>query len=94
MARRNYTREIMAELRDNRIAVVEYLGRLETVRLAPRSKTDPSPWTDGTYRYSGREVHTVRPCGQKMINISSGNYVHCTRPTGHSHACHSATNKH
>jgi hypothetical protein len=87
MSRRNYTREILAAMCDNRVAVVSYLGRIEAVRLEPRSKTDPTPWTDGTFRYSGREVHTVPSCGEKMLHLSSGRFVNCTRPTGHSNAC-------
>lgn len=93
MARRNYTREILKQVRDNRIPVVSYLGRIEVVRLKPRTKTDPAPWTDGTFRYTGREVHTVVPCGMWMLNICTGRYVQCTRPTGHSHACHHASAK-
>lgn len=87
MARRNYTREILAELRDDRIAVHTAGGVTQTVTYSPRSKTDPLPFTDGQYRYNGREVHTVERCGQKMLNLSGGNFVHCTKPAGHTKAC-------
>jgi hypothetical protein len=59
MKRRHYTREIQAELaRGGRVAV-NSVGPMTVVRYEPRSKRDPQPWTNGTFRYSGREVHTV-----------------------------------
>jgi hypothetical protein len=90
MSRRNYTREIKAELRDGRIAVTTLGGFVRAVEHAPRSKSDPQPWTDGTFRYTGREVHTVHPCGKRMLSpVGWGTFVHCAKPTGHDKACSS-----
>lgn len=87
MKKRNYTREIMSELRDAGRIAVRSVGSPEPVRYAPRSQRDPMPWTDGAFRYTGREVHTVRACGKTLLNISAGRVVLCGKPTGHDKAC-------
>lgn len=58
MKRRNYTREILAQVKAGRVAV-NSLGPERPVTYSPRSKSDPKPWDNGTFRYSGRYVHTV-----------------------------------
>lgn len=85
--RRNYTREIKAELRDGRVPVASIGSFTRAVEYNPRSKSDPQPWTDGVFRYTGREIHTVRPCGRKLLSLRGGNFTACTRPTGHDRAC-------
>lgn len=62
---RNYTREILARVAEGKVPV-NSLGPETRVMYRPRSKRDPQPWTNGFYRYSGRYVHTVDPCGEKV----------------------------
>lgn len=87
MKRRNYTREIMVEIKGGRIPVASIGSFTREARYEPRSKTDPMPWTDGIYRYNGREIHTVQPCGRKLLGLRTGRFTACTKPTGHTHAC-------
>jgi hypothetical protein len=84
MAKRNYTREILTQVRAGRVPVSS-VGPEYVVQYAPRSKYDPQPWTNGAYRYSGREVHTViQTCGQ-TVAFGSGR---CGRPKRHNGMCH------
>lgn len=75
MARRNYTREILAQIEQG-LVPVNSLGPESRVQYAPRRKTDPQPWTNGFYRYSGRYVHTVAPCGLRVPSLP-GTHVFC-----------------
>lgn len=59
MKRRHYTREIQSQLAKGGRVAVNSVGPQTFVRYEPRSKRDPQPWTNGDYRYSGREVHTI-----------------------------------
>lgn len=58
MKRRQYTREILARIAEGQRAV-NSAGPQTYVTYSPRCKSDPQPWTNGFFRYSGREVHTV-----------------------------------
>jgi hypothetical protein len=83
--RRNYTREILAQVATGRVPV-NSVGPECVLRYEPRSKTDPQPWTNGTYRYNGREVHTVPACGQRLLRMYRGTWTYCTKPQGHDRA--------
>lgn len=43
--------------------VVEETITHRQVYWRPRSKYDPQPWTNGTYRYSGGECRLTEPGG-------------------------------
>lgn len=83
MKRRHYTREIQAELAKGGHMAVNSVGPMTVVRYEPRSSRDPQPWTNGDYRYSGREVHTVPVCGQALYNLSRNTMTGCVKPKGH-----------
>lgn len=76
MKRRNYTREILDRINKGQVPVATVLG--VRVQYAPRRKTDPAPWTDGFYRWSGREIHTVAPC-DALFGLGK----RCNLPAGH-----------
>lgn len=85
MKRRNYTREILAQMAEGKVPV-NSVGPERPVTYDPRSKADPKPWTNGVYRYSGREVHTVpATCGEPL---AWGGSNPCARPKGHNGMCH------
>jgi hypothetical protein len=84
--RRNYTREIRRELAKGWKAVVSSIGEPEPVEYAPRSKGDPLPWKGVSYRYTGREVHVVPSCGEKLLSFATSKFVLCTLPKGHDRA--------
>lgn len=86
MKRRNYTREILAQVAAGRVAV-RSVGYPAAVQYKPRSKSDPWPWYGEGFRYNGREIHTVEACAQKMLSLSGGNFTSCSKPTGHDKAC-------
>lgn len=85
MGRRNYTREILKQIEEGRTAFCS-IGPLREVTYAPRSKSDPKPWTCGVYRYNGRYVHTVAPC-HRVVLMWSGRVAHCVLVGGHDGAC-------
>lgn len=82
MSRRNYTREILSQVRAGKVPV-NSVGPGSVVWLAARSKNDPKPWTDGTFRYSGREIDTEDGC-RKSIN---GTVDRCGLQAEHRHDC-------
>ncbi len=81
--KRNYTREIRKELAKGWKAAVSSIGEPEHVEYAPRSKGDPLPWEGAGYRYTGREVHTVPSCGDKILNFTTSKFTLCGLPKGH-----------
>ena len=89
MKRRNYTREILAQMADGRTPFSS-IGSDTVVEYMPRSKGDPKPWTDGTFRYSGRYVHTVAPCYGK-VHTPSGRPATCALMDGHQGDCQPST---
>jgi len=58
MSRTNYTRTILAQLALGDFVAVATFGAGHTVHYRPRNGHDPRPWTDGAFRYSGRQLHT------------------------------------
>lgn len=86
MKRRNYTREVLGQIKAGRIAVRSVGGTPEPVTYQPRSKNDPQPWTDGLFRFNGREVHTVEACGHRLLDLLTGRFTRCTKQVGHSRA--------
>ena len=87
MARRNYTRELLAQVRAGRVPV-NSVGPKHAVDYVPRSKRDPKPWTNGIHRYSGREVHTEEPCGLPIHFSQSNTISPCGLNRGHNLPCH------
>lgn len=85
MKRRNYTREILKQVEEGRIAFCS-IGPARVVTYAPRSKNDPQPWTCGIYRYNGRYVHTVAACYGKVL-MWSGRVADCGQLDGHEGEC-------
>lgn len=85
MKRRNYTAEIRKQIAAGRVAV-NSVGPEYPVTYSPRSKSDPQPWDNGTYRYSGRYVHTVEACGQRLLGFATGRFAACIKPKGHDKA--------
>lgn len=88
MAKRNYTREILAQIKAGRVPVSS-VGPEYVVQYAPRSKSDPQPWVSGAYRYNGREVHTMEPCGRPLLSMRSGGMTSCAMHGDHNLACRS-----
>lgn len=84
MKRRNYTREILNEMAKGR-QPFNSVGPEGPVTYEPRSKYDPQPFTNGAYRYSGREVYTRRPanCDRTMLNVKTLRLAPCAKPLGH-----------
>lgn len=82
---RNYTAEILKQVAAGRVAV-NSLGPERPVLHLPRSKGDPQPWFNGAYRYSGRYVHTVEACGQRLLEFKTGRFATCVKPEGHDKA--------
>lgn len=74
MAKRHYTRELLTQIKQGRVPVATVRGA--RVMYAPRRKTDPQPWSDGFFRYGGREVHCVTPCRLKVPS-APGTAVFC-----------------
>lgn len=62
MAKRNYTRELLAKKNDGAYIVVSLSPHTGVpVTYSPRSVTDPEPWDAGlAYRFNGRECHAVK----------------------------------
>lgn len=56
---RHYTREILAQLAQGDFVAVSPAPEY-TVTYRPRNSHDCRPWTDGVFRYSGREVHVTQ----------------------------------
>lgn len=89
MKRRNYTAEIRKQIATGRVAV-NSISPESPVTYSPRAKSDPRPWDNGAYRFSGREVHTVEACGQRMISLTTARFVTCVKVKGHDKAHMSA----
>lgn len=85
MKRRNYTREILAQMEEGNLVAVNAVGPETVLTLSPRSKTDPRPWTNGTYRYSGREVYAKERCTYQLWGAKHG-LRRCTKEEGHEKA--------
>lgn len=87
--RRNYTRDLRTLAGKGWVVVASLLpADGQPVTYTPRSKSDPQPWMymdlhGCTWRYSGRECHTVRACGVPFF----GSKKRCGLPTGHGKAC-------
>jgi hypothetical protein len=54
-----YTMRQLRRLADSGETVVPVFGLKQPVRHEPRSKFDPKPWTDGTFRYQTWELTTA-----------------------------------
>jgi hypothetical protein len=84
MKYRNYTREILDQISDGKmVAVATVLGT--HAQYDPRSKSDPMPWLSSGFRYTGREVHAVPACGERLLHMS-GRFTKCNLPEGHDKA--------
>ena len=57
---RHYTREVLAQLAQGDFVAVASMGPGDTVTYRPRNSHDSRPWTDGVFRYSGREIHVTQ----------------------------------
>lgn len=92
VARRNYTRELLALAGSGWVVVGSVLPADGLpVAHSPRSTSDPQPWTytdrhGCEWRFSGRECHTVRACGVPFFGGKR-----CGLPTGHDRACQPRT---
>lgn len=82
---RDYTREVRRQVAQGRVAV-RSIGTPERVVHEPRTKNDPQPWTDGVFRYTGREVHTLPACREQMFRLKTGQMTECIKPVGHKFA--------
>lgn len=62
MAKRQYTRELLAKKNNGEFIVVSLAPHVGVPAVyAPRSANDPAPWDAGlAYRFSGRECHAVK----------------------------------
>jgi hypothetical protein len=62
MAKRQYTRELLAKKNDGELIVCSLAPHVGVpVAYEPRSTNDPEPWNAGlAYRFSGRECHAVK----------------------------------
>ncbi len=84
LKRRDYTREILRQMKAGRVPVRSF-GSPEPVRYEPRLPSDPRPWTTLGFRYSGREVHTIDACGRDMV--FRARIVRCEKAAGHGQVC-------
>lgn len=58
---RNYTKELLAAQAAGKVIKA---GHYATVIHQPRNDYDPKPWTDGEYRYDGRDCWPEAPAGE------------------------------
>ena len=56
MAGETWSKKLVEAHKAGKTIVVTF-GTCKKVEYKPRNKFDPSPWTDGFFRYTGRECH-------------------------------------